>query len=171
MNESEFSPDTETNRRFAKEVARRDVLGLVALWSFLIAGFAMMVGLFRLPMPSVFPERGSKFRAGSVDRFPKGTTTIIQERNVLVAHDDEGIYAMSLVCTHLGCIIRREPDDSFTCPCHGSQFDSAGKVTQGPAPTRLRTLDVSLSPSGDLLIDRSKGVHHKKRFSTDGRMA
>jgi ubiquinol-cytochrome c reductase iron-sulfur subunit len=43
------------------------------------------------------------------------------------------------ICTHLGCIpIAHEGKyDGFFCPCHGSQYDSSGRVRQGPAPANL----------------------------------
>ena len=43
------------------------------------------------------------------------------------------------ICTHLGCIpIAHEGKyDGFFCPCHGSQYDSSGRVRQGPAPLNL----------------------------------
>jgi ubiquinol-cytochrome c reductase iron-sulfur subunit len=43
------------------------------------------------------------------------------------------------ICTHLGCIpIAHEGRyDGFFCPCHGSQYDSSGRVRQGPAPLNL----------------------------------
>ncbi|ABD86494.1 ubiquinol-cytochrome c reductase iron-sulfur subunit [Rhodopseudomonas palustris] len=43
------------------------------------------------------------------------------------------------ICTHLGCIpIAHEGKyDGFFCPCHGSQYDSSGRIRQGPAPANL----------------------------------
>jgi ubiquinol-cytochrome c reductase iron-sulfur subunit len=43
------------------------------------------------------------------------------------------------ICTHLGCIpIAHEGNyDGFFCPCHGSQYDSSGRIRQGPAPANL----------------------------------
>jgi ubiquinol-cytochrome c reductase iron-sulfur subunit len=43
------------------------------------------------------------------------------------------------ICTHLGCIpIAHEGNyDGFFCPCHGSQYDTAGRIRQGPAPANL----------------------------------
>jgi ubiquinol-cytochrome c reductase iron-sulfur subunit len=43
------------------------------------------------------------------------------------------------ICTHLGCIpIAHEGSyDGFFCPCHGSQYDSSGRIRQGPAPLNL----------------------------------
>jgi len=43
------------------------------------------------------------------------------------------------ICTHLGCIpLPHQGDyDGWFCPCHGSQYDSAGRVRRGPAPLNL----------------------------------
>ncbi len=43
------------------------------------------------------------------------------------------------ICTHLGCIplAHQGNYDGFFCPCHGSQYDSSGRIRQGPAPTNL----------------------------------
>lgn len=43
------------------------------------------------------------------------------------------------ICTHLGCIPLDHAGnyDGFFCPCHGSQYDSAGRIRQGPAPLNL----------------------------------
>jgi len=43
------------------------------------------------------------------------------------------------VCTHLGCIpIGQSGDyDGWFCPCHGSEYDSAGRIRRGPAPENL----------------------------------
>jgi ubiquinol-cytochrome c reductase iron-sulfur subunit len=43
------------------------------------------------------------------------------------------------ICTHLGCIpLPHEGNyDGWFCPCHGSQYDSAGRIRQGPAPKNL----------------------------------
>ncbi len=43
------------------------------------------------------------------------------------------------VCTHLGCIpIGHSGDyDGWFCPCHGSHYDTSGRITKGPAPLNL----------------------------------
>jgi ubiquinol-cytochrome c reductase iron-sulfur subunit len=48
------------------------------------------------------------------------------------------------ICTHLGCIpLGNKPTDprgdwgGWFCPCHGSQYDTAGRVRHGPAPLNL----------------------------------
>ncbi|ODA66967.1 Ubiquinol-cytochrome c reductase iron-sulfur subunit [Methyloligella halotolerans] len=48
------------------------------------------------------------------------------------------------ICTHLGCIPKGQaPGDNkgeyggWFCPCHGSQYDTAGRIRKGPAPENL----------------------------------
>jgi ubiquinol-cytochrome c reductase iron-sulfur subunit len=43
------------------------------------------------------------------------------------------------ICTHLGCIplSRQGAYEGWFCPCHGSVYDTAGRIRQGPAPTNL----------------------------------
>ena len=52
------------------------------------------------------------------------------------------------VCTHLGCIpLGQKPTDphgnydGWFCPCHGSHYDSAGRIRKGPAPRNLAIPD------------------------------
>jgi ubiquinol-cytochrome c reductase iron-sulfur subunit len=43
------------------------------------------------------------------------------------------------ICTHLGCIpiAHQGQYDGYFCPCHGSVYDTSGRIRQGPAPTNL----------------------------------
>ncbi len=48
------------------------------------------------------------------------------------------------VCTHLGCVpLGQKPNDEsgdyggWFCPCHGSHYDTSGRIRQGPAPLNL----------------------------------
>ena len=43
------------------------------------------------------------------------------------------------VCTHLGCVPLADKGDydGWFCPCHGSHYDTAGRIRKGPAPTNL----------------------------------
>jgi ubiquinol-cytochrome c reductase iron-sulfur subunit len=43
------------------------------------------------------------------------------------------------ICTHLGCIpLAHQGDfDGYFCPCHGSQYDTSGRIRRGPAPANL----------------------------------
>ncbi len=43
------------------------------------------------------------------------------------------------ICTHLGCVPLGEAGDfsGWFCPCHGSHYDTSGRIRKGPAPTNL----------------------------------
>ena len=52
------------------------------------------------------------------------------------------------VCTHLGCVPlgQKVSDmkgeyDGWYCPCHGSHYDTSGRIRKGPAPTNLEIPD------------------------------
>ncbi len=138
-------------------ISRRDFLGLAGLWTAAAAIFGALVAMARLPMPRVLPEASSCFRAGSPLAFPAGSATTLPERQVRIVSTDQGVAAMSLVCTHLGCIVGEGPA-GFICPCHGSKFDVQGKVVGGPAPRPLRWLQVSQAADGALMVDTAKEV-------------
>ncbi|MFB2975116.1 cytochrome b6-f complex iron-sulfur subunit [Microseira sp. BLCC-F43] len=58
----------------------------------------------------------------------------------IVVGEDKSIadYGINAVCTHLGCVVPWNiAENKFKCPCHGSQYDSTGKVVRGPAPLSL----------------------------------
>ena len=58
----------------------------------------------------------------------------------LVVKEDGSLeqYGINSVCTHLGCVVPwNGSENKFICPCHGSQYDAAGKVVRGPAPLSL----------------------------------
>jgi ubiquinol-cytochrome c reductase iron-sulfur subunit len=43
------------------------------------------------------------------------------------------------ICTHLGCVPLAKQGDynGFFCPCHGSVYDTSGRIRRGPAPANL----------------------------------
>jgi cytochrome b6-f complex iron-sulfur subunit len=57
---------------------------------------------------------------------------------VVVKVSNSEVYALSAVCTHLGCIVKwNNIEKQFICPCHGAKFALSGKVLDGPAPKPL----------------------------------
>ncbi|WP_298969147.1 ubiquinol-cytochrome c reductase iron-sulfur subunit [uncultured Roseobacter sp.] len=56
------------------------------------------------------------------------------------ALDETGEWLVMMgVCTHLGCVPLGDAGDfgGWFCPCHGSHYDTAGRIRKGPAPTNL----------------------------------
>ena len=150
--------------RFEEPMERRSFLGMAAWGSFFGTMFAALVGAMRLPIPAVFPERDSRFPVGKPADIPVGTLIHLQSRRVWVMRDDSGVAALSTVCPHLGCLVSREDNGDFTCPCHGSRFDEGGEVLGGPAPRGLPWHEVTMGPDGRLVVDAGREVSPETRF-------
>jgi len=150
--------------RFERPVERRDMLGLAAVWAFFGTIVTAIIGALRLPLPTVFPETDSRFPIGRPEDFPVGQPVHIAGRRLWVFSDHDGIAAVSTVCPHLGCLVKREESGEFVCPCHGSKFDSLGNVLTGPPPRGLVWVEVSLGPDGRLIVDTEREVNPDARF-------
>lgn len=96
--------------------------------------------------------------------YSEGSVTFIPEVKAWLIRDRLGLYAVSAICTHLGCTIGKG-EDKFDCPCHGSQFNLGGKVMLGPASKELSHFDVRLSPDSKVVIDRMVTVPFFTRLS------
>ena len=71
--------------------------------------------------------------------------------------NEEGIYALSTICTHLGCTPNwLEAENKFKCPCHGSGFYMTGINFEGPAPRPLERHRIIMAEDGQVLIDKSR---------------
>ncbi|TAK51529.1 MAG: ubiquinol-cytochrome c reductase iron-sulfur subunit [Bacteroidetes bacterium] len=80
----------------------------------------------------------------------------LKKKPVIVMNSESGqIKAMSLICTHLGCVVEFKPEEQkFHCNCHGSIFDRDGKNIAGPAPIPLKPYRVTLTGT-DILISEA----------------
>lgn len=149
--------DALTRRRFAR--VSLDMLAAIA--GLTAAG----AGLLRLPMPNVLPTPSRRFRIGLLRDFPPKTEKHFESERVLVRADEKGIHAVSLICTHLGCTVARDArSQGFVCPCHGSRYRDDGSVIVGPAPRRLRSLEIVAEPSGWLVVDAGREVPPETRL-------
>jgi nitrite reductase/ring-hydroxylating ferredoxin subunit len=137
---------------------RRDFLAQAAFWTAAgTLGFAG-VGILRMPMPGVLPGRAGAIKIGMPGDYPVSSEPVrVPGQNLFLVHDREGFWAVSAVCTHLGCIVAQGAE-GFACPCHGSRFAPDGKVIQGPAPSPLRWYELSLAADGQLLVNTAKAV-------------
>jgi ubiquinol-cytochrome c reductase iron-sulfur subunit len=73
---------------------------------------------------------------------------------------ENGEYLMMMgVCTHLGCVPLGDGAGEFGgwfCPCHGSHYDTAGRIRKGPAPQNLHIPKYEVSGTVLTLLDEYK---------------
>jgi nitrite reductase/ring-hydroxylating ferredoxin subunit len=133
------------------------MLGLASLWTAGAAIFFAILGMGRLPKAAVISSPSKRFSMVFPDMLQPGQAFSPPGRSVAVFRDaGGGTWAVSTVCTHLGCIVNIHPD-GFECPCHGSRFAVDGSVTKGPAPRALAWLKVSAA-GVKLVIDQGATV-------------
>ncbi|MBF0473488.1 MAG: ubiquinol-cytochrome c reductase iron-sulfur subunit [Nitrospirae bacterium] len=145
------------------EIGRRDFLGVSAIVAGAIAMLSVVAGALRLTKSNVYYEQSQKFKIGRPENFPAGTKVKLDEKKVFIFSENSGLYAISSICTHLGCIVS-QTDSGFLCPCHGSRYDGIGNVVGGPAPRALPWLEISLHEDGNLVVDASKEVKSGTMF-------
>lgn len=144
-------------------VTRRSFLSIASLGSFFAAIGTAVAGMLRLPKPAVLPGPMRRFKVGFPEQFAVGSETRFEKENFFVFRDAEGVYAVSAVCTHLGCSVARS-SEGFACPCHGSKFSTRGEVQAGPAPRPLPWLEVGRGADGQLVVYADNEVPEGTRF-------
>jgi cytochrome b6-f complex iron-sulfur subunit len=104
-----------------------------------------------------------------VKDHPFPTRSLVQglkgDATYLVVTEDKTLksYGINAVCTHLGCVVPWNfVENQFQCPCHGSRYDSTGKVVRGPAP-----LSLALAHADDVDGKVSLSPWKEKDFRTD----
>ena len=148
-------PATLESATFVPDAEKRSLMNLILVTSLfgscgpLLAGF----GSFFMPVIDSNPGAGlvAKDRNGD-DVVEKGwlsehkypSRALVQglkgDAHYLISREAGGLekYAINAVCTHLGCVVPWNPtENKFMCPCHGSQYNTEGKVIRGPAPKSL----------------------------------
>ncbi|MGB0506482.1 MAG: ubiquinol-cytochrome c reductase iron-sulfur subunit [Pikeienuella sp.] len=84
-------------------------------------------------------------RAASLDELKDGSARNENAAGADAADENRSIdeagewLVMMGVCTHLGCVPLGDAGDfgGWFCPCHGSHYDTAGRIRKGPAPENL----------------------------------
>ena len=128
-----------------------------------VAGSGSMVQRFLFP--NVLFEPVQTFRAGYPDEYEAGQVSeqFKDQYGVWIVRDDKKIYALSTVCTHLGCTPNWMPSETkFKCPCHGSGFYKTGINFEGPAPRPLERFKIGLSDEGEIIVDKTKKFQQEK---------
>ena len=135
-----------------------------AAWTtFTLSMIAMLLGTVRFLFPNVLSEPPSVYKAGSVGDYDEGKVDDKYKEFgfwVIRSKDDRNrdvIYALSTVCTHLGCNPNwLEADKKFKCPCHGSGFRISGVNFEGPAPRPLERHAIRKTDDGGIVVDKSR---------------
>ena len=94
---------------------------------------------FKILGEPIFVRRLTKSEIANEDSLPTSTLLDTESSATLSPSGNTQILVCSAQCTHLGCIpIENKGDyDGYFCPCHGSHYDSAGRIRRGPAPKNL----------------------------------
>ncbi len=172
-------PAAPANRSDDKRISRRafpaHVLGAglkyaTALrlgWTaFVASGVVATAATFRFFFPNVLFEPPSSVKVG----FPSEYNDVgmvytqwKQKGGFWMVRTAEGLYALSTVCTHLGCTPNwLELEQKFKCPCHGSGFHRSGINSEGPAPRPLERFRIVLAEDGQIVVDKSRKYQQEK---------
>ena len=158
---------TLTNDMDRRSFIKWSAIGWAAFMA-AVGGYGSMV--LRFLFPNVLFEPVQTFRAGLPDDYEPRTVSerFKDQYGVWLVRDDEKIYALSTVCTHLGCTPNwLAADNKFKCPCHGSGFYRTGINFEGPAPRPLERFKIALSDEGEILVDKTKKFQQEKGEWTD----
>ena len=158
--ETESSPPAAKAKKADAEMTRRQFNWLALAWSFFAASAAAgLTAMGRFMFPNVLTEPPSTFKVGLPTDFAVG---VVDERfkekfRVWVVRNEEGMYALLAICTHLGCTPNwLSAENKFKCPCHGSGFYMTGINFEGPAPRPLERVRIALADDGQVLIDKGR---------------
>ena len=155
-------------------VPRRSFLSWVTLaWvAFTASMLASLTATARFMFPNVLFEPPPTFKAGFPNEIQVGQVDErFKQRSavwlVRSAFDEwgkaAGIYALSTVCTHLGCTPNwLEAEQKFKCPCHGSGYYKTGVNFEGPTPRPLERYAITLADDGQILVDKSRKFQEEK---------
>ena len=96
----------------------------------------------------LFVKRLTPAEIAAANATPAGSLRDPQTLAERTKEGHEDILVTMGVCTHLGCVPLGAAEGEnkgefggYFCPCHGSQFDTAGRIRKGPAPTNLEVPD------------------------------
>ncbi len=139
--------------------------------AFILTGafLGQAVALLRALWPDVLYEPATRFKVGVPGQFTDGIS-YIDARRLFIWRRGNQFYAMSAICTHLGCTVKQEATAAggteFHCPCHGSRYRDDGTNYAGPAPRPLDRFRIEVAPDdGQLLVDSGNIVDKTYRLT------
>jgi cytochrome b6-f complex iron-sulfur subunit len=149
-----------------RNVTRRRFMSFVGWGSFTSFFGGITLGTLRFFFPRILYEPASRFLAGTPDDYQVGevSTRLQKEQRVWMIRNEQGMYALIAICTHLGCTpIWWPTEERFKCPCHGSNFLLDGTNVAGPAPVPLFRAVISLDAAGNIIVDKSLQENHPRK--------
>jgi len=134
------------------------------LWPFAVPVFGGKVNLGKLDdvLSSVRSNSGFLYASNArsyvtvypSEALPKARG--VKEYAPLLSGMESGVIAMYQKCPHLGCRVPSCASSQwFECPCHGSQYNRSGEKKGGPAPRGMDHFAITVSASGDVVVDTS----------------
>ena len=139
--------------------SRRDFFGRLGWLGFGVFSLVSLVGFIRSAFPRVLFKPPSTFKAGFPSDYAIGEVSekFKKDFRVWIVREETGFYAISAICTHLGCTPRwLSAENKFKCPCHGSGFFKSGLNFEGPAPRPLDRFEITVAEDGQLAIDKAR---------------
>jgi cytochrome b6-f complex iron-sulfur subunit len=150
-------------------MSRKNFLNVAGWFGFVSFLVTATLGAIRLMVPRVLYEPPSAFKAGYPEDYIIGEVNekYKDEYRVWIVRETDGFYALSAICTHLGCTPRwLASENKFKCPCHGSGYHKDGINFEGPTPRPLERLKITLADDGQILVDRNvKFLYEKQEWS------
>ena len=131
------------------------------LWPFAVGGFGgkVRVGKRDEIIGSIRTSGGVFYAAEArswITEYPSGALPKAEAayQPAVLAGLEQGLIAMYQKCPHLGCRVPSCTSSQwFECPCHGSQYNRVGEKKAGPAPRGMDHFALTISSSGDVVID------------------
>ncbi|GBE30198.1 MAG TPA: ubiquinol-cytochrome c reductase iron-sulfur subunit [Bacteroidetes bacterium] len=170
MNDKKQNP-TQTRRTF---------LGRLSVGFIGLSLFSGLWVVLKSLIPNVLYEPPKRFKIGDPNHFQSGVS-YLEEHKLYIFKQGNSFFAISGVCTHLGCTVKFSPFNQekqitvrgkeftetgeFLCPCHGSKFHGEGTNYAGPAPRPLKWHRLDLAQDdGQLIVDIATEVDRDFRL-------
>lgn len=163
------------------KIDRREFLKGIGIGSLVLTFVGQIYTWIRSLFPNVSYEGVRRIKLDEPDKIPDGVT-FIDDIKTYLFREKNTFYAISAVCTHLGCTVKYvglskpkivkiggkevEVKWEFHCPCHGSKFYGDGTNYAGPAPRPLDWVKVEVSEEdGKLVVDLNKTVSQNYKIT------
>ncbi len=102
-------------KKLPAEIDRRAFFTKIGLGSLGIAAAGTIVFSYEYLSPNVLYEPSAIVNAGKVEGFAVNSVTMDVNSGIYLVRADEGYFALSMVCTHLGCLTAWNPRKRFEC--------------------------------------------------------